>query len=387
MPRGQKLNVGLVFDDSLDSSDGVAQHLKVLGAWLSSQGHKVSYLVGETKMDKWAGGRVYSLAKNKTVNFNGNKLSMPIFPDRSMIKKVLRESQFDVLHVMVPYSPFMAQKAIKLSKNTAVVGTFHIYPSGRLSKAGSKLLRLVYLNNLSKFSQFISVSAAAAAFARQTFKIRSIIIPNPIDLKAFKTHKKINYAEQRVVFLGRLVNRKGCEELLRAFALLKDRLPSTRLVIAGDGAERQKLEKLVIKLDIADRTEFLGFIDENKKAELLASADVACFPSLYGESFGIVLIEAMASGAGVVIGGDNPGYRSVLEKQPKLLINPKNTQEFAERLEELMTNRTLIKKLHAWQLSTVRQYDINIVGPQIFDVYKQAIARYTEKDHNNDYGK
>jgi phosphatidylinositol alpha-mannosyltransferase len=78
MTKNRKLKVGLVFDDSLDKTDGVAQYVKTLGAWLSGQGHSVSYLVGETKMTRWQGGQVYSLANNASVKFNGNRLTMPV---------------------------------------------------------------------------------------------------------------------------------------------------------------------------------------------------------------------------------------------------------------------------------------------------------------------
>jgi phosphatidylinositol alpha-mannosyltransferase len=130
MPKNQRLNVGLVFDDSLDSNDGVAQHVKTVGSWLAKTGHEVSYLVGETKISQWSGGKVYSLSKNVSVSFNGNQLSIPLPADKSKIRKVLEAEKFDVLHVMMPYSPFLAQRIIKLADSeSAIVATFHILPS------------------------------------------------------------------------------------------------------------------------------------------------------------------------------------------------------------------------------------------------------------------
>ncbi|MBX4191013.1 glycosyltransferase, partial [Candidatus Saccharibacteria bacterium] len=190
MPTNQSLDVGLVFDDSLDKHDGVAQYVKTLGAWLSDQGHNVSYFVGETKMTDWQGGNVYSLARNQTVYFNGNKLSMPLRSNKRQIKEVLAKQKLDVLHVMVPYSPFMAQKIINLaSPQTAIVGTFHIYPSGNLSIYGSKLLRLMLRGSLEKFQEIMSVSQASADFASQTYNINPRVVPNPVDIKSFsKNH-------------------------------------------------------------------------------------------------------------------------------------------------------------------------------------------------------
>jgi phosphatidylinositol alpha-mannosyltransferase len=382
MPAGQRLSIGIVFDDTLDSSDGVSQYVKTLGAWLKNQGHEVSYLVGETITKTWAGGKVYSLARNKRVFFNGNKLSIPLPARSSAISEVLGQNDFDVIHVMMPYSPFMAQKVInRVYPNSYIVGTFHIFPSGWLVKFGMKLLRLMYGSSIKKFSMVVSVSAAAEKFATSSLGLSTKIVPNPVDVQRFKLNNIVP-GDKKIVFLGRLVRRKGCGELLRAFALLSPNLPDAQLIIAGDGPDRKKLERLARKLNISGKTKFLGFIKEDEKPALLASADIACFPSLYGESFGIVLIEAMAAGASVVLGGDNPGYRSVLGEQPQSLINPSDTRAFSQRLHELLTNQDQQQYIHAWQQKTVRQYDINVVGKQIESIYAEAIARANKKGNN-----
>jgi phosphatidylinositol alpha-mannosyltransferase len=383
MQRHQSLNVGLVFDDSLDSNDGVAQYVKTVGAWLSGRGHHVSYLVGETKLREWAGGKVHSMAKNQTVYFNGNKLSMPLLASQQNIQKVLSENKYDVLHVMVPYSPLMAKRVIKTADpKTAIVGTFHILPSGFISKLGSRFLAAWLRRSLKRFDAQFSASSAAAQFAQISYGINSIVIPNTVEIKRFKVSKAEPNTVPTILFLGRLVKRKGAAELIKAFALLKQRQPNLRLKIASDGPDRAKLEALVDKLNVRDDTEFLGFIDEKDKPRLLSEADIACFPSLYGECFGIVLIEAMAAGSKVVLGGNNPGYRSVLSEQPQMLINPLDTIAFADRLELLLKDKDLVSNLHAWQDKTVRQYDINVVGEALETQYLEAIARRHKKDNN-----
>ena len=169
-----KLKIGFVFDDSLDSTDGVAQYVKTLGVWLGAQGHQVSYLVGETKMKNWAGGRVFSLSKNARVVFNRNRLSVPLPASRRKIKHVLQDEDFDVLHVQVPHSPFLAQRVMNAaSDKVAIVGTFHIFPAGWLAKLGSKSLRAAYLGGLGRIDQLISVSQPAARFAKQYFRLSS----------------------------------------------------------------------------------------------------------------------------------------------------------------------------------------------------------------------
>lgn len=386
MPKSRKLRIGLVFDDSLDSNDGVAQYVKTLGAWLTAQGHQVKYLVGETKLESWQGAGVYSLAKNVSVIFNGNRMSIPLPASRRKIRRILKNENFDILHVMMPYSPFLAQPIINNApRTTAIIGTFHIFPSGPISKIGAHQLKLMYGRSLRRFCTVISVSTAAADFARQVFKIDSKVIPNPIDLSKYQFVKLAKNNNLQVVFLGRLVKRKGCRELIVAFSdLIKD-LPKSHLIIAGDGPLRQKLEKLSQKLGLNSHVKFLGFISEEDKSQLLASADVACFPSLYGESFGIVLLEAMAAGAQVVLGGDNPGYRSVLADQPGLLINPADTKSFAERLKTLLTDEGRRQKIHKWQQAFIKQYDVKIIGDKVLTEYYLAIARLDKKSDNKHY--
>jgi phosphatidylinositol alpha-mannosyltransferase len=383
MPTNKKLKIGFVFDDTLDSYDGVAQYVKTLGAWFTAQNHEVRYLVGETKMLQWAGGKVYSMSKNQKVVFNGNRLSIPLPASSRKIKRVVREENFDVLHVQVPYSPFMAQKVIKCAgADTAIIGTFHIAPLGLLSEWGSRGLRLLYGKNLRRFDTMLSVSPPAADFAKRAYGIISAISPNVIEYDKFAGVKNTKNKAGVILFFGRLVKRKGARELIDAFNILHKHNKKAKLIIAGKGPERKSLEEQVAKLGLQSNVEFLGFIEEAEKPKLLASAEIACYPSTGGESFGIVLIEAMAAGAGVVLGGNNPGYSSVLGDKPQLLVDPKNPLAFAGKLSELLENKTLRQDLHDWQQQEVKKYDVNSVGKELLAFYQRAIANKNKSRHN-----
>lgn len=374
-----KLNIAFCYDDSLDGQDGVAQYVKTIGAWLSAQGHNVLYLVGETKLKAWHGAPIYSLASNQVVNFNGNQVGTPWPASKKSIESVLAKHQIDVLHVQMPYSPFFAGRAINLvGPKTAVVGTFHILPVNILVRWGSKLLSLFYLRTLKRFSRIVSVSQPAAQFAGVAFGIKSDVLPNMVQLEKFKSASG-QQKKYHIVFLGRLVPRKGAEQLLRAFIILKTRLPEASLSIAGDGPERAKLEAIVKNNGLSSSVNFLGFVDEKDKPNIMASASVACFPSLGGESFGIVLIEAMAAGAGVVIGGNNPGYASVLGEKSRALVDPRDSTVFAARLETFLTDQNLAQRLHREQQEQVKQYDVAIVGNHLLQIYMEAIASRHQK--------
>lgn len=380
------LKVGFVFDDSLDSHDGVAQYVKLLGEWLGENGHQVRYLVGQTKMKSWAGGHVYSLSQNIRVSFNGNRLSIPLPANKRKIQEILKRENFDVLHVQVPFSPFMAQKVISAVGPAAVIDTFHILPANRLSYLGSKLLAVWQRRVLKRFDTVIGVSPPAVEFADDVFGLTAVVLPNVVNLKKYSAgrtrHPEKNAGPPSIVFLGRLVERKGCMQLLQAVDRLAKEGINFHLTIAGDGPERRKLESFVKVNGLDNQVRFLGFIEENTKPNLLASADIACFPALYGESFGIVLIEAMAAGSRVVIGGDNPGYRSVLGGRPELLINPLQTEEFADRLKQFLGNRRQADAADKWLRGQTSSYDVHRVGPELLSIYNLAIAKRREKKHN-----
>jgi len=375
MPNKKPINVAFLYDDSLDGSEGVTQYVKTLGGWLEAQGHGVSYLVGETKAESWQKGKVYSLAKNLKVVFNGNRLSIPYPAKKNDIRLALRQANPDILHVQMPHSPFMSQKVLNRAKGTPAVGTFHIYPANSLASLGSRLLKLLYLGGLSRIDEVVSVSSAAQSFAKRNFGLNSSVVPNMVDLSRYKQAKVVRQPQQ-IVFIGRLVKRKGCQHLLKAFAEVNREIPSSRLIIGGDGPERISLQQLVKKLGLSSVVEFKGYVPEDEKPDLLASSAIACFPSLYGESFGIVLIEAMAAGTGVVLAGNNPGYLSVMGSVSEAMFEPKNTSELAAKLIHFLKNEQSAEQTHDKQSSLVKKFDVAQVGPQIEELYKRAIANH-----------
>ncbi|MGI9028236.1 MAG: glycosyltransferase family 4 protein [Candidatus Saccharimonadales bacterium] len=368
------MKIGFVLDDGLDKPDGVQQYILTLGAWLTVEGHKVRYLVGQTKRRDIDG--LYPIPRNIRVRFNGNALSIPLPASTKKIKAVLADEQFDVLHVQMPYSPFFGAKVIRQADPcTAVVGTFHIMPYGFVSTIGTHLLGLWLRRSLHRFNAFISVSKPAAEFSKRTFGIESKIVPNMVTLAEFRPLKARQSSKKdfQILFLGRLVQRKGCQQLLQALKILHDRgqLPAELSVnICGDGQLREELESYVCQNGLSSVVLFHGFVTHTQKIAFMQSADLAVFPSLAGESFGIVLIEAMAAGSGVVLGGDNPGYRSVLGTIPETIVDAHNPFVLARQLADLIENDKKRLELHKCQQELVQQFDTAVVGGTLLKLYK-----------------
>lgn len=374
-----------MFDDTLDVFDGVQQHILTLGKALRERGHHVEYLVGQTAHPPVGG--VHSMSRNMMVSFNGNRMRIPLLAPVRGIRKVLDEGRFDVLHVQAPYSPLMAGRVIKRADpGTGLVATYHIAPTGTMQLKGGQVLGRINAGSHRRIDRVISVSKVAADYARTTAGVESRIIPNPIDVAAIRANRdragtesidRLHGQGPHLVFLGRFVARKGADLLIEAIAQGERRgiLPEgLHLTMAGKGPLLERCRQRA--QDLATPIDFPGFVTESDKPALLASADLAVFPSTGGESFGIVLLEAMASGAGVVLAGDNPGYRSTLLDDDEALVkvnDPQTPVILAERIARVFGNPDWARGIHERQSALLSRYDVRSVADRVEEVYEQAI--------------
>ena len=382
------MKICFVLDDGLDRPDGVQQYILALGKWFTKKGHEVHYMVGETQRKDLA--NIHVMTRNIQVRFNKNRLAMPLFASKKDIAELLVKEQFDVVHVQMPYSPqFVARVISRVPARTAVIGTFHILPTGGMQKIGAKALSLLTRSTTRRIDSVFSVSPAAQYFAENSMKIKSEVLPNAVDLSLFAAGKKLKRYSKKtnVVFLGRLVERKGVMELVKAVNnLIKtDRFGRRQLIIGGSGPLESKIRRYCSKHGINDYVIMLGHIAEKDKKDLFATADLVVLPSKYGESFGLVVVEAIASGARLVLGGDNPGYRYVLNDEEDVLINPRDVMAFSDRIDRLLTDETLAKKLQKEERAFIHRFDVEIVGTSLLKSYKSVLAKKRISFDNNTY--
>lgn len=377
------MKIAFVFDDSLDKTDGVQQYMFSLADFYTAQGHDVHWLVGETKRTDLP--NVHSLSRNVAVRFNGNRMSIPLGGSPRRIRALLAAESFDVLHVQMPYHPLLAGRIIRAAgPQTVVFGTFHIAPYSWLADFATKLLGIWSRPSLRRFNQIVSVSPAAADLARRAFGVTTEVIPNVFDYQRFHDAQPLPaYKDdiKTVLFLGRLVPRKGCALLLQAVAQLRTMpdLPAFRVVICGGGQLENELKTYVRDQKLTDVVTFAGRVSEADKPRYMASADISVFPSSGGESFGIVLIEAMASGHAAVLGGDNPGYASVLGGRPEQLIDPHDAIKLATMLHDLLTDEPRRQAAADWGQQQSVQYDVRTVGLELLQYYATLAAQLTKK--------
>lgn len=373
------LTIGFVFDDTLDALDGVQQHIITIGTELVRRGHDVHYLVGETHHSPVP--QTVSLARNVMVSFNGNRMRIPLPVRKREIRAALAHNNYDILHIQAPYSPLFGGRVLECApQSTGVVATYHIAPIDRRARYGGRALGLVNAHSHRRVDEVIAVSQVAAQYAQFTAHTHGTIIANPVNVEKFATaaHRATRDASYpHIVFLGRLVPRKGAQLLIDALDYGERHgmfpMPGLHVTIAGDGP---LMDDCVQRADrLRTPVQFVGTVDEGK-ADLLASADVAVFPAIGGETFGIVLPEAIASGAGVTLAGDNPGYRWTMRGDEDALfsVGPDHARVLAERITRALTDAPWARRLHAREEALLDRYNVQAVTDEVEQVYARAIA-------------
>ena len=372
------MKIALLIDDSLDKTDGVQQFVLTLGQFLNSKNHEVHYLTSEAQRTDRK--YIHTFSSILKVRFNGNLLGISKPVSRRKIKAFLKQHSFDILHVMAPYNPVFAGRFIKAFKDqpTKVICHFHILPYKKIHYLGTYLSRLISLGSLSQVDSFMANTENVSQFFARVYKIKiNRIIPNLIDNQTFHEAHPIFRIKDKInlVFLGRLVARKGIINLIKALQLLPPHLlKDLHFHIGGQGVLESKIKMMIAQTELEAMTTMHGFIPENKKANFLASADIAIFPALGGESFGIVLVEAMASGV-LVLAGHNLGYDSVLGHHPDLMFDASSAQATADCLKKWLLASSTERSEQAQALKKeALKYDPDLgCGSDFLELYQSLL--------------
>jgi phosphatidylinositol alpha-mannosyltransferase len=374
------MKIGLVCPYNVARGGGVQELVFAYQAELRRRGHNAIIITPEPRE------KTEDCVSRQHMVFlgNGAEFANPLHTTGQVsaglneaIDEVLQKYKFDILHFHEPGVPVLSRQILSRSK-TVNIATFHAaFPETIMGRAMAKVAT-PYIKPLLKYiSEYVAVSAPAAEYVAALTNKPVAIIPNAVDLHHFTppAHRDDTKPHKTILYIGRLENRKGVKYLLHAFQLLKEKSPNVELVIAGDGSDRAKLESLADDLELKDVT-FKGYINDKQKLELLRSSDLFCAPSPYGESFGLVLLEAMATGL-VTVAGNNSGYRSVLTGLGSLsLVNPKESREFAHRLDLLLHENDLRKLWRGWAKEQIVQYSNETIVDKYEELYKRALKAH-----------
>jgi phosphatidylinositol alpha-mannosyltransferase len=289
------LNIGLFAPYDLARAGGVASHIRAQARALRSLGHRVQ--VYGPASAPLPDGEV-ALGGSMALTVGGTTSGVAFDPRIALrLARVTANERFDVVHVHEPLMPLLSWCAVWFA-NAPVVATFHVHREGGhpFYPVAKPLLAPI----ARRIAARIAVSDAARRTAARYFPGEYEIIPNGIELRRFQTPRPrpARVDAPAVVCVGRLEPRKGAATLIRAMAEVRRQVPGATLVMVGDGPEAGTLERLA--RDTAARVTFVGKVPDDELPAYYQSANVVCAPALGGESFGIVLLEALAAGKQVV---------------------------------------------------------------------------------------
>lgn len=373
------MKIGLVSPYDFAYPSGVANHVLALDREFTKKGHKVKIIAPASKFPTSLPEDLITVGKPRPVPASGSIVRITLslrIADR--VKTILEEENFDIIHLHEPFMPMLCTTVLHLSEGPNI-GTFHACHGNPGYNFGRPLTTFLLRRRCNRLAGRIAVSRAAANYASKYVPGHYNIIPNGIDLDLFSPNtipiERFCDGKVNILFVGRLEKRKGAIYLLKAYQTIKAEYPNTRLIIIGPGERlRHKYENFARNNKLKD-VEFIGYVPYEQLPRYYKAADIFCSPAVGRESFGIVLLEAMAMGKPVVA-SDIEGYRDVLTTNHQgLLVPPKDEQSLARALITLIKEPELRQKMGAAGLDSVAKYRWDKIATEILDYYAEVLSR------------
>src|SRR3954465_5386144 len=375
------MRIALVSPYSWTYQGGVNRHVEALAEQFIARGDHVRVLAPWDPPDRISRrlhrsqpelreAPDYLVPLGRTIGYgaNGAVSNLSSFPSGPIaLRRELRAGNYDVVHVHEPLAPLVGWDAM-VFRGAPVVGTFHAYSTKGFPNHVATLLGA--RRRMNQLSARIAVSDAAAWTGRRWFGGEYTIIPNGVDIEAAPKGSKPQSDELRLLFVGRAEERKGLPVLLSAFQALVEHVPSRLTVI---GADPDELARLIADPDLLSHIDVLGKVSDSVLWRQLGEADLLCAPSLPGESFGMVLIEAMAAGTPVIASGI-AGYNDVVtDGVDGVLVPPADPQALAEELQLLAHEPERLAGLRRAGRRSAERYAWPRVADEVMQVYERAI--------------
>lgn len=380
------MKIGLVSPYDWSYPGGVREHITHLATELRARGHTVRILTPATgPRSRQVEYGVYRLGWAAPVRFNGSVARIAVAPDlRGHIRELLERERFDVLHLHEPFASTLPLTILPLADVTGAinVATFHAYAQHSLTSTGEwayASARPLIGRYFRRLHGRIAVSQPAYEFVSRFFPGEYRIISNGVDVRRFRPDvaplPEYMDGKLNILYLGRFEKRKGAKYLLRAIPLIREHFPNTRFILAGDGPLRGGFEKLVAQKGWADVV-FPGRVTDEQLPALYTSAHVYCAPNIGGESQGVVLLEALASGRAIVA-SDIAGFKTVITHQKDgLLTPPAKHEELAWAICHLLGDASMRAQFSAKARLRAEDFSWQHVGGRIEAYYAELLAHF-----------
>ncbi len=363
------MRIGMVCPYSFDVPGGVQSHILQLAEVMHAAGHEVSVLApASPHADTSLPDYVVSGGKAVPIPYNGSVARLRFGPaTHRKVKKWLQQGDFDVLHLHEPNAPSLSMLALNIAEGP-IVATFHTSTTKSLTlSVFEPILRPMH----EKIVGRIAVSDLARRWQMEALGSDAVEIPNGVDVASFATAPMLDgYPRpgRSILFLGRFDEpRKGMSVLMGALPAVVERFADIEVLVVGRGDEAELRETAG---PLAGHLRFLGQVDDVQKAAAMRSADVYCAPNTGGESFGIVLVEAMAAGTAVVA-SDLDAFRRVLDDgRGGRLVSVDDPDDLAAGLIDVLSDDARRARYIECAAELVKRYDWSVVALQIMRVYE-----------------
>jgi len=373
------MKIALVSPYDFAYPGGVANHISSLEHQFTRIGHEVKVIAPLSKADPDSlfNGRFIPIGRPRPFPTSGSITRITIsLRLASLIKPVLEREKFDIIHLHEPFMPMLCTAVLRFSK-TVNVGTFHACEGKPGYDFGKPITTWMINRRCRKLHGKIAVSQPALQYASKYVNGQYCIIPNGVDTERFSPDvtpiEKFCDGKQNILFLGRLEFRKGLNYLLKAYLEIKPEIPNSRLIVVGPGTRlRKRYEKWVRRNRLEDVV-FVGYASYADLPRYYRTADVYCSPATSHESFGIVLLEAMAVGTPIVA-TNIAGYANVVtDGEDGLLVPPKNNRALARTLVSLLNNKPLQQQMRDRGRLKAEEYSWERVAQRVLDYYNKVL--------------
>jgi phosphatidylinositol alpha-mannosyltransferase len=372
------MKIALVTPYDYPYPGGVTEHITALDQYFRALGNDTRILAASSTDEDVLSDHVIKVSGAVSpVPFSGSKaritLSPPVY---QRVKKILKDQDFDVVHVHEPSVPMLSLAVLRHS-HALNVGTFHAY---RESNAVYEYARPLVKRILGRLDGRIFVSEPVREYITHYFPGDHVVIPNGIDCARFASSdirpiERFDDERPSILFVGRLDKRKGFRHLLRAYPFIKEAVPDVRLIVVGGYSDEDKNQYVrYARTHRLRGIHFVGYVAPEELPRYYRTATVFCAPSTGFESFGIVLLEAMAAGLPIVA-SDIAGYHTVLENGAEgVLVPPGDEQAMAASIIALLQDRNRREYMSAYGKRKAAQYDWSIIAQRVLDYYEDLLA-------------
>jgi phosphatidylinositol alpha-mannosyltransferase len=376
------MKIALVSPYDLAFPGGVSHHILALEHYFTKMGHEVKVIAPASKAITGLGDRFILVGKPRPIPSSGSIARITVSVNlSSRIKAILDEEKFDIIHLHEPFCPTLCTGVLRFS-HTANVGTFHA--SRARSYTYWKPYVVIWLKKrFRKLHGRIAVSESAVECANKHFPADYTIIPNGVDLERFSPDvapidefcdEKVN-----ILFVGRLEKRKGLDYLLDAYQQVRSEMPNSRLIVVGPGTRLRRGYERRVRRDHLEDVVFVGQVPYEELPRYYKTADIFCAPATGRESFGIVLLEAMALGKPVVA-SNIEGYASVVTDGVEgLLVPPKDDRALAQALLSLMSDASLRQRLGDGGKAKALEYSWQNIAQRVLDYYNRVLGEFSRQ--------